>query len=131
MDIQDLLDNDVSIVSLPSVYTLFQEAISNKNTSFAKIGEIIIHDSDLTARLLRIVNSAYYGFPNRIEKISQAIGVVGTGQLSDLILFTVVIDKFKSIPDSVINMESFWQHSIACGLIARELASYNENLVPE
>ena len=131
MDIQDLLDNDVSIVSLPSVYTLFQEAMSNKNTSFAKIGEIIIHDSDLTARLLRIVNSAYYGFPNRIEKISQAIGVVGTGQLSDLILFTVVIDQFKSIPDSVINMESFWQHSIACGLIARELASYNENLVPE
>ena len=131
MDIQDLLDNDVSIVSLPSVYTLFQEAMSNKNTSFAKIGEIIIHDSDLTARLLRIVNSANYGFPNRIEKISQAIGVVGTRQLSDLILFTVVIDKFKSIPDSVINMESFWQHSIACSLIARELASYNENLVPE
>jgi len=51
--------------------------------------------------------------------------------LSDLILSTVVLDKFKSIPDSVINMESFWQHSIACCLIARELASYNENLEPE
>jgi len=131
LDIQDLLDNDLSIVSIPRVYYQFQEAMCNKNTSFAEIGEIIIHDSGLTARLLRIVNSAFYGFPGKVEKISHAIGWIGTDQLSDLILSTVVLDKFKSIPDSVINMESFWQHSIACCLIARELASYNENLEPE
>ena len=114
MDIQDLLDNDLSIVSIPRVYYQFQEAMCNKNTSFAEIGEIIIHDSGLTARLLRIVNSAFYGFPGKVEKIYHAIGWIGTDQLSGLILSTVVLDKFKSIPDSVINMESFWQHSIAC-----------------
>lgn len=131
MDILDLLDDDNSIVSLPSVYIQFQEAMSNKNPSFADIGDIIIYDSGLTARLLRIVNSAYYGLPGKVEKISHAIAWIGIDDLSNLLLSTVVIDKFKSIPESVINMESFWQHSIACGLIAREIASYNENLDSE
>ncbi len=105
--------------------------MSDENTSFSEIGDIIIYDAGLSARLLRIVNSAYYGFPQKIETISHAIGVIGTRQLSDLMLSTIVIDKFKSIPESMINMESFWQHSIACGLIARELASQKENLDPE
>ena len=131
MDIQDLLDDDASIASLPGVYHQFQEAMSSTNSSFAEIGEIILYDSGLSARLLQIVNSAYYGFPDRIDKISHAISIVGTAQLSDLLLSTVVMDKFNSIPNSVINMESFWQHAIACGLIARKLASYNENLDPE
>ena len=44
MDIQDLLDDDISIASLPRVYHQFQEAMCDKNTSFTEIGEIIIHD---------------------------------------------------------------------------------------
>ena len=131
MDIQDLLDDDVSIVSLPSVYYQFQEAMSDKNSSFAEIGEIIIYDSGLTTRLLKIVNSAYYGLPAKIEKVSHAIGWIGTDELSNLLLSTVVVDKFNAIPDSLINMESFWKHAIACGLIARKLASYNEHLEQE
>jgi HD-like signal output (HDOD) protein len=131
LDIQDLLDDDVSIASLPSVYHQFQEAMSSKNSSFAEIGDIIIYDSGLTARLLKIVNSAYYGLPAKIEKVSHAIGWIGTDELSNLLLSTVVVDKFNAIPDSLINMESFWKHAIACGLIARKLASYNEHLEQE
>ena len=131
MDISTLLDDDISLVSFPRVYTQFQEAMADENTSFSEIGDIIIYDAGLSARLLRIVNSAYYSFPQKIETISHAIGVIGTRQLSDLMLSTIVIDKFKSIPESMIDMESFWQHSIACGLIARELASQKENLDPE
>jgi HD-like signal output (HDOD) protein len=131
MDIQNLLDDDLSIATLPGVYHQFQEATICDNNSFGKIGEIILQDSGLTARLLQIVNSAYYGFSEPVEKISDAIAVVGTEQLNDLLLSTVVIDKFKPIPESVINMESFWEHSIACGLIARELASYKSNLDSE
>lgn len=131
MDIFTLLDDDSSLISFPRVYTQFQEAMSDENTSFSEIGDIIIYDAGLSARLLRIVNSAYYGFPQKIETISHAIGVIGTRQLSDLMLSAIVIDKFKSIPESMINIESFWQHSIACGLIARELASQKENLDPE
>jgi len=62
-------------------------------------------------------------FRKKIETISHTICLIGTRQLSDMVLFTIVIDKFKSIPKSMTNMESLWQHFIACGLIAWELAS--------
>ena len=131
MDIHALLDDDSTLVSFPRVYAQFQEAMADEDMSFKEIGDIIIYDAGLSARLLRIVNSAYYSFPQKIETISHAIGVIGNQQLSDLMLSTIVIDKFKSIPESIIDMESFWKHSIACGLIARELASQKENLDPE
>ena len=131
MDILALLDNEPSLASLPAVYCQLQEAMSDANSSFSDIGDVILYDSGLSAHLLKIVNSAYYGFSEKVETVSHAIGVIGTKQLSDLMLTTVVIDKFKSIPESAINMESFWKHSIACGLIARELASQKGDLEPE
>ena len=60
MDILTLLDDDSSLVSFPSVYTQFQEAMADENTSFSEIGDIIVYDAVLSTRLLRIVNSAYY-----------------------------------------------------------------------
>jgi HD-like signal output (HDOD) protein len=131
MDIKSLLEHGDTVPSLPNIYHQFQEAMADPNISFKEIGEIVLTDPSLTARLLRIVNSAYFGFPDKIDNISEAISVVGTNQLSQLLLCTVVIDNFRSIPDSVFNMKTFWKHSIACGLIAREFASYDENLNSE
>ena len=65
MDILTLLDDDSSLVSFPSIYTQFQEAMADENSSFSEIGDIIVYDAVLSARLLRIVNSAYYGFSQK------------------------------------------------------------------
>ena len=50
MDINKLLDGDLSVGSLPSIYQQFQEAMSDESTSFDEIGKIILYDSVLTAR---------------------------------------------------------------------------------
>jgi HD-like signal output (HDOD) protein len=52
-------------------------------------------------------------------------------QLNNLVLSTVVMDRFKSIPDSVINMESFWKHNIGFGLAARTIASLKKEVNTE
>ena len=122
MDIQELFQEDTQIPSLPEIFYQFKQAIDDPESSFEEIGEIVGNDPGLTARLLRIVNSAFFGFPQQVETISHAIGIVGREQLNDLVISTIVIDQFKSIPPSSINMESFWKHSIACGLSARTLA---------
>ena len=62
---------------------------------------------------------------------SDYYGVIGLEQLNNLVLSTVVMDRFKGIPDSVINMESFWKHSIACGLAARVIASHRKEINTE
>lgn len=122
MEMQELFDTDVQIPSLPDVYYRFKDAMDDPEGSFEEISKIISTDTGLSARLLRIVNSAYYGTPSKVETISHAIGVVGLEQLNNLVISTVIMERFKGIPDSVINMESFWKHSIACGLAAKTIA---------
>jgi HD-like signal output (HDOD) protein len=131
MDIQELFSTGVKIPSLPDVYYEFKDAMDDPEGSFDEISSVISTDPGLTVRLLRIVNSAYFGFPSKIETISHAIGVVGLDQLNNLVISTVVMDRFKGIPDSVINMNSFWKHSIACGLAAKIISSHNGEINTE
>ncbi len=131
MEVQELFETDVQIPSLPTVYYEFKEAMDNPEGSFDEISSVIATDPGLSARLLRIVNSAYFGFSSQIETISHAIGVIGLEQLNNLVIATVIMERFKGIPDSVMNMESFWKHSIACGLAAKIISSHREEINTE
>ena len=115
---------DEIIFSLPKVYFELQEALNDPDKTFQDLGEIIGLDPGLSARLLRIVNSAFYGFPSKIETISHAISIIGMNQLTDLALATLVIRQFRGIPNSLFNMEKFWRHSMACGVVARSIAEF-------
>jgi putative nucleotidyltransferase with HDIG domain len=119
----DLLKGVVSVASLPGIYLRLSAVVSDPRSSAADVGHVIAEDPGLTARLLRLVNSAMYGFPSKIETVSHAISIVGTAQLQDLALATSVIRLFASVPESLVTMESFWRHSVACGVTARVIAS--------
>ncbi len=123
-DIEGLIHDDPRLASLPGIYYEFREAAQDPELNFAGVEKIILKDPHLTAHLLKIVNSAFYSFSSKIETISHAVSVVGAEQLSYLVLSTVVMDKFKGIPEDVMNMDSFWRHSIACGLVSQKLVKY-------
>ncbi len=120
----DLLKGCIEVSSLPTIYCRINEAINNPASSMAGIGKIISDDPGLTLRLLRLVNSAFYGFPTKIETITQALVIIGTKQLRDLALATSIVSLFEGIPKEFVSMESFWRHSIACGIAAKTLAAY-------
>jgi len=119
----DLLKGVVGVASLPDVYVRLSSVVADPRSSAADVGLVIAEDPGLTARLLKLVNSAMYGFPSKIETVSHAISIVGTAQLQDLALATSVIRLFASMPQELVTMESFWRHSVACGVAARALAS--------
>jgi HD-like signal output (HDOD) protein len=121
---RDLVKAAGSISSLPMIFTRINDAVNNPRSSIADIGRVISEDPGLTARLLRIVNSAFYSFPSKIDTISRAVTIVGTQQLRDLALATSVMKVFKGIPEDLMNMEAFWCHSVGCGITARVLASH-------
>lgn len=124
LELDDLLKGYVEVSSLPMIYSKINDAINHPRTSMADIAKIISDDPGLTVRLLRLVNSAFYGFPSRIETITQALVIIGTNQLRDLALATSITSLFDGIPEDLISMESFWRHSIACGVGAKTLATY-------
>jgi HD-like signal output (HDOD) protein len=121
---EDLLKGLVQVSSLPVIYTKINEAVNNPRSSMKDISDIIIDDPGLTSRLLQLVNSAFYGFPSKIDTVSRALSIVGTQQIRDLALATSIMSLFKGIPEDLVSMESFWRHSVACGLAAKILATY-------
>jgi HD-like signal output (HDOD) protein len=121
--IRKLIRKDVKLTTLPAVFTRINEIIMKPGSSSHEIADLISKDTSLSARLLKIVNSAFYNYPSRIDSLSQAVSIVGTNQLSILALGIDVVGEFKNIPSGYINMDSFWRHSIACGIIARLIAT--------
>ena len=123
-DPRDLFKSYGEVASLPVIYHRINMTINNPRTSMEDIGKIIREDPGLTVRLLRLVNSAFYGFPSKIQTVTQALVLIGTRQLCDLALATTMITIFQGIPKDLVDMESFWRHSIACGVAAKILATY-------
>jgi putative nucleotidyltransferase with HDIG domain len=121
-EVQELIDG-ATVVSLPAVYRRITEVIDHPHSSAADIAKVVSDDPSLTVRLLALVNSAFMGFPNKIETVSQAINLVGTEQLADLALATSVMQMFGNVPPKAVDMKSYWRHSLATATYARAIAT--------
>jgi putative nucleotidyltransferase with HDIG domain len=118
---QELVKDIGELVSMPGVAVRINEMVDDVQYSAVDIGKVISQDPGLTVRLLKIANSPLYGFSSQIDTVSRAVTVLGTKQIRDLVLATSAIKAFDGIPNDLMTMDDFWQHSIACGLAAREL----------
>lgn len=122
---RDLIDDTLELASLPAVVLRALELLNAPDSSAADIGQVISEDPALSVRLLRIVNSSFYGFPSRIETISRAITIVGTLEITDLVLGSSAVEAFAGLPNELIDMHQFWEHSLYAGVVARVLARHH------
>jgi len=122
IDMAKIVAETTTLVSLPSVCVKINELIERNNYTAAEIGSLISKDVNLTGRLLHVANSAFYGFPAKINTISRAVTIIGSRELRDLVLATSAVEAFNKIPIDMANMNSFWMHSLDCAIIARILA---------
>lgn len=123
-DAESVLDLSGRITSLPSLFKRINEAVEDPESSLMDIAKLIRGDSVLSARLLQLANSSFFGFPSQIETITHAVTVIGMAQIRDLVLAAMVTSRFKQMPLKLIDMKAFWLHSVACGLTARVIATY-------
>ena len=119
---QELVTGVVRLVSLPEVCIRVNEMMDDPMVNATDIGKIIAQDASLTARLLKIVNSAFYGFQARIDTVSRAVTVIGLRELRGLVLAASAVESFSKLPNDVLNLVNFWRHSVYCGVIAQLLA---------
>ncbi|MDH5425869.1 MAG: HDOD domain-containing protein [Gammaproteobacteria bacterium] len=122
MQPRELVAGIINLISLPEICIRVNSELENPAHTNKDLGDIISHDPALTARILRIVNSAYYNFPHKIELVSRAISLIGENDLRGLILATSALEVFERIPNQLVNMELFWQHSVFTGIVARLLS---------
>lgn len=131
MTIEELIRDLNGLVSLPRAYYRISEMLEDPRYGSADIGRVIAHDPALTARLLRMVNSAHFGFKTKVSTIPQAITLLGTRNLRELVLATSVASAFANISTRLVDMADFWHHSIYCGILARALARHLKHSQPE
>ena len=123
---------DVSgLVSPPDICMRVIELMRSATASAQDFGTIISQDPNLTTRLLRMVNSSFYGFASRIDTVSRAIAVIGTQELYNLVISVSAVQSFSKISSDLVDMDSFWRHSVGCGLMARRLSQHCGVLHPE
>lgn len=111
-----------SLGSYAPVLAEIETLLESPECSLVTVGEAIEKEPDLTARLLRLSNSSFYGFSSRLSTVTEAISLIGIQQVQDLILASSIIAQFKDVEDDFVSIKSFWQHSLACGIGSRLLA---------
>ena len=117
------VDKVKSIGTLPTVYTKVNELVNDPNCPAAKLGACIANDQAITSMMLKLVNSALYGFPTYIDTVTKAVTIIGFKQTRDLVLSSSVINMFDSGgKDSLIDLKGFWKHSIATAITAKILS---------
>ncbi|MDH5601861.1 MAG: HDOD domain-containing protein [Gammaproteobacteria bacterium] len=119
---KELVTGSIRLVSLPEVCIRVNEMLDDPSITAVELGHVISQDTSLTARLLKIVNSSYYGFQAKIETVSRAVTVVGLRELRGLVIAASAVETFSNVSDQVLNKVRFWRHSLYCGVIARLLA---------
>jgi HD-like signal output (HDOD) protein len=124
---QKILNKDIKLPEIPSIVFELNEVIMDPLASTDNIAQVVNKSPSLTALLLRIVNSPFYGFPSKIESISRAVTIIGTREISSLALGISMITHFEGIPKEVLDMFSFLRHGLACGIMSRLLAA-NKNM---
>ena len=118
----ELVSQVVRLTTLPMVYMKVKKCVEDVDSSLVDLAEIIAQDPALSAQLLRIANSAFFGFTAKISTVSRAANLLGTQQVHDLALAASVARTFAGIAPEVMDMQRFWHDSIDCGITARILA---------
>ncbi len=113
---------DAKLVSLPDVYLRLKTVLDDPDFTMGDVAAVIDKDPGMTVRLLRMVNSAYFGLAAKIETVSRAVGMLGTQQVHDLVLATSVTETFEGMSSEVMDVHRFWRGSVYCGVVARLLA---------
>ncbi|MBN1404499.1 MAG: HDOD domain-containing protein [Opitutales bacterium] len=114
------------LASLRSIGTALSELVYAENSFTSQIAEVIRRDPSLTSRLLKLVNSVFFGLSQRVNNIEEAIFYLGLRQIRELALATPIIEDFERMHGGGFKnapWQKLWRHSIGCGIITREILS--------
>ncbi len=116
-----IIEDHKELTSLPQTLTEVLRILKDENSNSNELANVISRDPALTAKMLRIVNSPYYGAGREISTLSQAVMTLGTRAVSALTLSTSIYDMTEKW-DTTLDRVRFWRHSLEVAVAARTIA---------
>ncbi|GAB6096511.1 HDOD domain-containing protein [Desulfatiferula olefinivorans] len=121
--IKELIREIDNLTPIPAVVNQIMAVYENPGSSMEDLAEIILYDPMITANILRMCNSAFYGLPRRVESIQDAVTMMGMDQVIDMVLMkSGAVNLAKGQAGYGLNEGELWKQSVASALIARDLA---------
>ena len=121
LDVEALVSDVSDVLSLPEIYLKIRELMDDQDSCLDDFAVVVNTDPGLVASVLKIVNSAFFGFAGQIDNINRALNLIGIGQLHDLVLSLSAVDTLD-LPNDIEKLDVFWKRSIYCGVLARLIA---------
>jgi putative nucleotidyltransferase with HDIG domain len=119
------------IPTLPVVATRVTELINNPNSSSADIADVLKKDQVLTAKVLKLINSPYYGIPGEVTDVKRALAYLGFNTLAQLVLSISVIAAFTEAKGSKFSLQGFWKHALGTAVASEIIAKKTGYPKPE
>jgi HD-like signal output (HDOD) protein len=112
------------LASLQSINRALKDLVRSEGSLNSQIAEVIRRDPSLSARLLRMVNSVYFGLSTRVNNIEEAVFFLGLRQIRELSMATPVIEELEELQRTTsmtLPWKELWTHSIATAILTREI----------
>ncbi len=126
MNKEDVLQQVIDSGSLPTLSTVASKLISltaKEDTTIFDITKLIAQDISLSAKVLKVVNSSFYNFPNEVGSIQQAVAILGTNAVRSLVLSFSFLSMEHANEPGGFSYEEFWERSLAAAVSAKLLMS--------
>lgn len=123
VSIEKKFSNVYQLPTLPEVYSRLRQVLANPKTSAQEVASIIEQDQALSSKVLKIVNSAFYGFPQKVSTISHATVILGFNEIRNIAFSASVINMFNQEGDDpLFHYKGFWEHALGVAVCSRIIA---------
>jgi HD-like signal output (HDOD) protein len=119
--LKSLLPRLESLPSLPAIYTEILAEIQAPNSSFRKVGDLVARDLGMTAKILQLVNSAFFGLARRVASPQDAVSLLGYDTVRALVLSAKIFSQVDPSRIPGLWLDALWQHSFSTSLFARAI----------
>lgn len=121
LDPVNLVQMEVKLPPIPTVLGELQKVTSNPDSSAITVGEVISKDTSLTAWVLKLVNSPFFGFSVKVDTVTRAVTLLGIQQIKTLAMGGMLQNLMVRLPENLIDLDEFWRHSVATALAAESI----------
>jgi len=129
---QEIIKSIKKLPTLPIIFEKILETIDDPRSSANELQEIIKNDQSITAKILNMANSAYYGYSKRVSSLSRAVVILGFDMVKNIALSVSIFSMFPyKNSKSYFDKEKFWLHAIACGYLGKMIAEKTNYYEPD
>ncbi|RMD48413.1 MAG: HDOD domain-containing protein [Ignavibacteria bacterium] len=111
-DITKVISQIEKIPALPENYLRLEKELNSEAPSMHKICDIIEKEPAVSAKLLQIVNSAYFNLPSTVVDIQQALNILGLNSLRSIVLYSEIFQKTPPLKTKLFTLDKLWLHSL-------------------